>query len=99
MAKGLHNATFVKRTIEHMPRILSGWTLARRIQHAERIRLWKPWGRSTGPNTPAGKVKSSKNAMKHGERTAHRRRELSEIRAQLKRSGDTLNAVKKELRS
>jgi len=30
----------------------------------------KPWERSTGPRTPEGKAQSSKNAAKHGERSA-----------------------------
>ena len=31
---------------------------------AELIRKWKPWKQSTGPKTPAGKAKVSRNADK-----------------------------------
>ena len=36
------------------------------------IRAWKPWERSTGPRTPDGKAKVSRNAWKGGERPALR---------------------------
>lgn len=44
-----------------------GWTLERRRRQAERIRTWKPWERSTGPRTLAGKARISLNAY-DGER-------------------------------
>ena len=42
------------------------WTSERRARQAERIRQWKPWERSTGPRTPAGKAKAARNAWKGG---------------------------------
>ena len=30
------------------------------------MRRWKPWLYTTGPKTPAGKARVSKNALKHG---------------------------------
>ena len=42
------------------------WTEERRKAAAERCRQHKPWEKSTGPKTPAGKVRSSLNAMKRG---------------------------------
>lgn len=47
-----------------------GWTPERRARQAERIRQWKPWEKSTGPRTEAGKAASNQNALVHGERSA-----------------------------
>lgn len=38
------------------------WTPERRAKQAEAIRRWKPWEKSTGPRTPEGKARSSRNA-------------------------------------
>lgn len=46
-----------------MPRI---WTQEQRAAQAARIRANKPWEKSTGPVTKAGKKRSSRNALKHG---------------------------------
>jgi hypothetical protein len=46
------------------------WTPERRAAQAERIRALKPWLKSTGPKTKAGKKRSSKNAVQHGLRKA-----------------------------
>jgi len=43
-----------------------GWTEERRKRQAEMIRRHKPWEKSTGPKSDAGKAASSKNAVKHG---------------------------------
>jgi hypothetical protein len=40
----------------------ASWTPERRARQREIIRSTKPWTRSTGPRTPEGKAKSSKNA-------------------------------------
>lgn len=42
----------------------SGWTPERRVKQAEAVRRWKPWEKSTGPRTEAGKARSSQNADK-----------------------------------
>jgi hypothetical protein len=42
------------------------WTEDRRARQAALIRAWKPWERSTGPRTPAGKATASRNAYKGG---------------------------------
>lgn len=40
------------------------WTAERRTRQSELIRTWKPWARATGPRTPEGKAKASRNAFK-----------------------------------
>lgn len=41
-----------------------GWTPERRAKHAAAIRRWKPWTKSTGPRTAAGKARATQNATK-----------------------------------
>ena len=43
-----------------------GWTEERRRKAAARCRANKPWKKSTDPKTPAGKMRASLNALKHG---------------------------------
>jgi hypothetical protein len=50
---------------------------------AELIRNWKPWEKSTGPKTPEGKAKASRNGYKGGTRALLR--ELARVlRASIK---------------
>lgn len=42
------------------------WTDEARVKQAERIKTWKPWSKSTGPQTEEGKSVSSMNALKTG---------------------------------
>ncbi|MGB4106838.1 MAG: hypothetical protein WBK55_03480 [Alphaproteobacteria bacterium] len=44
------------------------WTEERRQRQREIINRSRPWGKSTGPKSRAGKLSSSLNALKHGER-------------------------------
>jgi len=44
----------------------NGWTTARQTQQAAAIHHWKPWEKSTGPKSPEGKQKASRNAYKGG---------------------------------
>lgn len=62
---------------------MNGWTLERKQRQAELIRSWKPWERSTGPRTEAGKSAVSQNALKHGERSKANQAERRELRALL----------------
>ena len=48
------------------------WTPERRAQQAACLRTLKPWLRSTGPRTTAGKARSARNAYKGGVRAALR---------------------------
>ena len=50
----------------------NGWTPERRARQAALIRTWRPWDRSTGPCTEAGKAKASRNAHKAGGRESER---------------------------
>ena len=43
-----------------------GWTEERRRRQAEMIRKHKPWEKSTGPRSAAGKARSRMNAVKSG---------------------------------
>ena len=45
----------------------SAWTPERRQRQREAIKRWKPWEKSTGPRTEAGKLRSSRNAAKSPE--------------------------------
>ena len=44
-----------------------GWKPERRARQAELIRQWKPWARSTGPQSAAGKATVSRSAFKGGD--------------------------------
>ena len=46
------------------------WTEEARKRQSELIRRHKPWTKSTGPKTEEGKHCSSRNAVKHGMRSA-----------------------------
>jgi len=59
------------------------WTPERRARQAALIRTWKPWARASGPRTPEGKAKASRNATKHGGRSAQTLEQLREIRTLL----------------
>jgi len=45
-----------------------GWTAERRAKQAKAIMQWKPWTRSTGSRTSAGKARASRNAYRDGHR-------------------------------
>lgn len=55
----------------------NGWTLERRARQAELIRQWKPWAKSTGPRSPEGRKRVSRNAWTGGHRA--QLRELSKL--------------------
>ena len=57
----------------------NGWTPARKAAQRTAIRRWKPWEKSTGPKSTAGKAAVAGNARKHGARSRALRRELQAI--------------------
>jgi hypothetical protein len=42
------------------------WTQEERAKQAALIRGWRPWEASSGPTTPEGRARSSRNADKGG---------------------------------
>ena len=48
------------------------------------IQDWRPWEKSTGPKTKAGKAVSSKNSLKHGIFSAEKLKMISEVKHLLK---------------
>ena len=46
----------------------NGWTLERQQRQSKLIKQWKPWEQSTGAKTKNGKLKTSQNAYKGGQR-------------------------------
>ena len=46
----------------------SGWTPERREKMRTLIHSWAPWQQSTGPRTPEGKARVSRNGYKGGKR-------------------------------
>ena len=63
---------------------MNGWTPERRAKQSAMMKQLKPWMKSTGPKTEAGKLQSSKNAYKHGGRSAGIR-ELYKLMAEYSR--------------
>ena len=73
--------------------MVNGWTLERRQRQAELIRTWKPWQQSTGPKSPDGRERVSRNAWTGGHRQMLR--ELSKlVNAEVKRSQELINSCR-----
>lgn len=47
----------------------NGWTQERKAKQRAAIYRWRPWEKSTGPKTGAGKASVAANAFKHGGRS------------------------------
>jgi hypothetical protein len=73
------------------------WTPEERARQAELIRTWRPWEKSTGPQSEAGKMRSSQNALVHGACTNEVREqvrkmsELTELLRELRNNARSLN--------
>jgi len=69
------------------------WTPERRARQAELIRTWQPWAKSTGPRSPEGRQRVSKNAWTGGHRA--QLRELSKlVNAELRASRELVSNCK-----
>lgn len=75
-----------------------GWTAERRQLQAARIRMQKPWLHSTGPRTVKGKARSSRNAFKHGRRSAEYIGRMKDIYRFLRVQRKYLVLVRQEIR-
>ena len=70
----------------------NGWSLERKARQAALIKTWRPWEKSTGPRSEAGKSVSSQNGLKRDPKY----RQLDVIRRQvhdLMRDAVTLQKV------
>ena len=72
-----------------MTKKTKGWSKERKRRQAEAIKRWQPWQKSSGPKTKAGKAVVSKNALKHGLRSA----EYRELCALLREAAAMTNAI------
>ena len=64
------------------------WTDERRRRQAELIGRWRPWEKSTGPRTPEGKSRSSRNAYKGSAK--QKMREIAAFIAKLEREREEM---------
>lgn len=60
------------------------WTQERKAKQRAAIYRWRPWEKSTGPKTPAGKQTVARNALKHGNRSREKLALLAEARQWLR---------------
>ncbi|MDB5491240.1 MAG: hypothetical protein JWO78_1089 [Micavibrio sp.] len=60
----------------------NGWTPERRFAQSARARANRLWQHTTGPRTALGKARSSRNALKHGARSAEMALVSATLRAQ-----------------
>lgn len=64
------------------------WTPEQRERQREAIAKWKPWERSTGPSSPEGKARVSRNGWKGGTRTMFR-----DLARELRRHHEVLDTI------
>ena len=67
------------------------WSTERRQRQAALIQTWRPWDKSTGPKTPEGKDRVSRNPWKGGERE-HLRELARMLRFEMHRSSELLSS-------
>ena len=84
--------------------VMRNWTQQERQWQRELITRHEPWMRSTGPRTAKGKQICSRNALKHGQRSARYlqsqnklRQSFRTLRSQIRNSNDCPDAVIHEL--
>lgn len=64
-----------------------GWTQSRKAKQRKAIYRWRPWEKSTGPKSDAGKARVSSNALKHGLRSKAFEAECRRVRHALEALG------------
>ena len=67
------------------------WTPEQRNEQAAKICAWRPWEQSTGPRTPDGKARASRNAENVNDSRTVTRNALRELRAMLKTQRECLH--------
>lgn len=72
----------------------NGWTSERRARQATLILTWKPWERSTGARTAAGKARSSRNADRPGSLNRQMRELEREVRALVSQAKELTKSLK-----
>ena len=77
-----------------MDKPLNGWTPERKLKQAEAIRRWQPWNKSTGPESPDGKVTVGRNAWK-GVQRQQLRESVRMVNAEVRESGGMLKRAEK----
>ena len=70
------------------------WTAEERKRQSELIRTWRPWERSTGPKTPAGKIACTLNPLRHGLRSAEFLAEAKRINKMMRDARGLLRGLK-----
>ncbi|MBK7025404.1 MAG: hypothetical protein IPH41_18655 [Sulfuritalea sp.] len=68
------------------------WMFEHRALRAELIRRWKPWEKSTGPKSEAGKARSAQRGFKGGWRGR-----LRELAHALREQAETLKRIGEEV--
>jgi hypothetical protein len=58
----------------------SGWTAERKAKQRAAIYRWRPWEKSTGPKTAAGKEATGRNSLKHGATTRQAKAERRTVK-------------------
>lgn len=71
------------------------WTQEERERQATLIRNWKPWLRSTGPTSDAGKGRVSQNALAHGAYSQQAKSTAAQIADFIRSCHETLNDIEK----
>ena len=69
------------------------WTPEQRQRQREAIQKWKPWEQSTGPRSPDGRQRVSRNAWTGGHRA--QMRELSKlVNAEVRAARELVNSCR-----
>ena len=69
------------------------WTPEGRALQAELIRTWQPWVKSTGPRSPEGRQRVSRNAWTGGHR-AQLRGFTKMVNAEVRASRELINSYR-----